>query len=125
MKTGIYPEDIVGGVRRARAAAPGALGRRAQRGFSRRQRTAATSSATPNSRSTRDGKVLAYRLRSLADVGAYAGTTGIIIQLLIGPWVSTSIYDIRTIDFQFDAVLTHTRAARRLSRRRDVRRRSI
>ena len=47
-------------------------------------------------------------MRSLADVGAYAGTTGIIIQVLIGPWVSTSIYDIRTIDFQFDAVLTNT-----------------
>ena len=52
--------------------------------------------------------MLGYRLRSLADVGAYAGTTGIIIQVLIGPWVSTSIYDIRTIDFQFDAVLTNT-----------------
>ena len=54
------------------------------------------------------GKVLAYRVRSFANVGAYAGTTGIIIQLLIGPWVSTSIYDIRTIDFDFQAVLTHT-----------------
>jgi carbon-monoxide dehydrogenase large subunit len=55
-----------------------------------------------------NGKVLAYRIRTLANVGAYAGTTGIIIQLLIGPWVSTSIYDIRTIDFDFQAVLTHT-----------------
>ncbi|WP_428534812.1 xanthine dehydrogenase family protein molybdopterin-binding subunit [Rhodopila sp.] len=54
------------------------------------------------------GRVLAYRVRSFANVGAYAGTTGIIIQLLIGPWVSTSIYDIRTIDFDFQAVLTHT-----------------
>ena len=68
-----------------------------------------------------DGKVLGYRVRSLADVGAYAGTTGIIIQLLIGPWVSTSIYDIRTIDFQFDAVLTPHAADRRLSRRRTTR----
>ena len=27
---------------------------------------------------------------------------------MIGPWVSTSIYDIRTIDFDMQAVLTHT-----------------
>jgi carbon-monoxide dehydrogenase large subunit len=55
-----------------------------------------------------NGKVLAYRIRTFANVGAYAGTTGIIIQLLIGPWVSTSIYDIHPIDFDFQAVLTHT-----------------
>jgi carbon-monoxide dehydrogenase large subunit len=55
-----------------------------------------------------DGKVLAYRIRTLANVGAYAGTAGIIIQVLIGPWVSTSIYDIRTIDFVYTAVLTNT-----------------
>ncbi len=30
------------------------------------------------------------------------------IQLLIGPWVQTSVYDIQTIDFHFLAVLTHT-----------------
>jgi carbon-monoxide dehydrogenase large subunit len=54
------------------------------------------------------GRVLAYRIRTFANVGAYAGTTGIIIQLLIGPWVSTSIYDIHPIDFDFQAVLTHT-----------------
>ena len=55
-----------------------------------------------------DGKVLGYRIRTLANMGAYASTVGIIIQVLIGPWVSTSIYDIRTIDFTMDAVLTHT-----------------
>jgi len=54
------------------------------------------------------GKVLAYRIRSFANVGAYGGTTGIIIQLMIGPWVSTSIYDIRVIDFDLQAVLTNT-----------------
>lgn len=54
------------------------------------------------------GKVLGYRVRSHANVGAYATTAGIIIQLMIGPWVSTSIYDIRTIDFDFTALLTHT-----------------
>ena len=55
-----------------------------------------------------NGKVLAYRIRTFANVGAYPGTTGIIIQLMIGPWVSTSIYDIRVIDFDMQAVLTHT-----------------
>jgi carbon-monoxide dehydrogenase large subunit len=55
-----------------------------------------------------DAKVIGYRLRTLANVGAYASTGGILIQTLIGPWVSTSIYDIRTIDLVFDAVLTNT-----------------
>mgnify|MGYP002135063195 CR=1 FL=1 len=55
-----------------------------------------------------DGKVLALRLRSLANVGAYATGTGVAIQLLIGPWVQTSVYDIQTIDFHFKAVLTNT-----------------
>jgi carbon-monoxide dehydrogenase large subunit len=55
-----------------------------------------------------DGKVLAYRIRTKANVGAYPGTAGIIIQLMIGPWVSTSIYDIKTIDFEMQAVLTNT-----------------
>jgi aerobic carbon-monoxide dehydrogenase large subunit len=55
-----------------------------------------------------DGKVLAYRIRTFANVGAYPGTVGIIIQLMIGPWVSTSIYDIPVIDFDMQAVLTNT-----------------
>ncbi len=55
-----------------------------------------------------NGKVLAYRVHSLCNMGAYASTVGIIIQLMIGPWVSTSIYDIRTIDFDLNAVLTNT-----------------
>ena len=38
--------------------------------------------------------MLALRVRSLANVGAYATPAGVVIQLLIGPWVSTSIYDI-------------------------------
>jgi carbon-monoxide dehydrogenase large subunit len=54
------------------------------------------------------GKVLAYRIKTLADVGAYPDTVGILIQLLIGPFVSTSIYDIQTIDFDLQAVLTNT-----------------
>ncbi len=54
-----------------------------------------------------NGRVLAFRVRSLANVGAYATATGVAIQLLIGPWVATSIYDIPVIDFDLRAVLTN------------------
>jgi carbon-monoxide dehydrogenase large subunit len=107
MKTGLYPEDIV-------AAHAARILKRPVRWTAERieEFLAATQGRDVESRAElaldADGRVLAYRVRSLANMGAYAGTTGIIIQLLIGPWVSTSIYDIATIDFQFDAVLTHT-----------------
>ena len=54
------------------------------------------------------GRVLALRVRSRADVGAYATPVGVIIQLMIGPWVATGVYDIATIDLHITAVLTHT-----------------
>lgn len=55
-----------------------------------------------------EGKVLAFRVRGLANVGAYPRNSGIAIQLLVGPWVSTSIYDIQTVDFTFTALMTNT-----------------
>jgi aerobic carbon-monoxide dehydrogenase large subunit len=55
-----------------------------------------------------NGKVLALRLHTLANTGAYSTGTGVAIQLLIGPWVVTSIYDIKVIDLTFTAVLTNT-----------------
>ncbi|MGZ5848674.1 MAG: xanthine dehydrogenase family protein molybdopterin-binding subunit, partial [Ramlibacter sp.] len=55
-----------------------------------------------------DGRILALRLRSLANVGAYATGAGVAIQLLVGPWVQTSVYDIPLVDFHFRAVLTNT-----------------
>ncbi len=55
-----------------------------------------------------DGRILALRVASLANMGAYATPAGVAIQLLIGPWVATSIYDIPTIDIGIKAVLTHT-----------------
>ncbi len=54
------------------------------------------------------GRVLALRVRSQANVGAYATSTGVLIQLLVGPWVATSVYDIPVIDLRLQAVLTHT-----------------
>jgi carbon-monoxide dehydrogenase large subunit len=107
MKGGLYPEDIVV------AYAARQLGRPVKWTPSRIDEfLSATHGRDVESHAElaldADGKVLAYRVRSLANTGAYASTVGIIIQLLIGPWVSTSIYDIRTIDFDLQAVLTHT-----------------
>ncbi|MGB3071835.1 MAG: xanthine dehydrogenase family protein molybdopterin-binding subunit [Ottowia sp.] len=53
------------------------------------------------------GKILALRVHSDANVGAYATGSGIAIQLLIGPWVQTSVYHVPVIDFHFRAVLTN------------------
>lgn len=54
------------------------------------------------------GRIQAFRVHSLANVGAFATPTGTAIQLLIGPWVLSSIYDIGLVDFHFKAVLTNT-----------------
>jgi carbon-monoxide dehydrogenase large subunit len=54
------------------------------------------------------GRVLALRVRTHANVGAYAYGTGVAISLMIGPWVSTSIYEVPVIDFDLRAVLTNT-----------------
>ncbi len=53
------------------------------------------------------GKVLGLRVRTFANLGAYATPAGTMIQVMIGPWVQTSIYDIQTIDFHMTAVLTN------------------
>lgn len=58
----------------------------------------------------KDGKILALRVRSHANIGATALGVGAAIQLLIGPWVITSIYDITLIDLHLTAVLTNTNA---------------
>ncbi|MEO5765747.1 MAG: molybdopterin cofactor-binding domain-containing protein, partial [Casimicrobiaceae bacterium] len=55
-----------------------------------------------------DGRVLALRVASLANLGSNATPAGVAIQLVIGPWVSTSVYDIQTIDLHVKGVLTHT-----------------
>lgn len=53
------------------------------------------------------GKILALRLHTFANVGAYARTTGLGIQMIVGSWVQTGVYDIPLIDFHFRAVLTN------------------
>jgi len=107
MKTGAYPEDVV-------VAFAARELKRSVRWLADRSEefTAAAHGRDVTSRAEMafdaNGRVLALRVRSLANVGAYAMTTGVAIQVLIGPWVSTSIYDIPTVDLQFKAVLTNT-----------------
>lgn len=54
------------------------------------------------------GKILALRIETLANVGAYPSMTGVSIQIMIGPWVQTSVYDMGCIDFHYTAVMTNT-----------------
>jgi carbon-monoxide dehydrogenase large subunit len=54
------------------------------------------------------GRILALRIVSQANLGAYATPSGVMIQLMIGPWVSTGVYDIGTIDIRIQGVLTNT-----------------
>ncbi|WP_239142573.1 xanthine dehydrogenase family protein molybdopterin-binding subunit [Variovorax sp. WS11] len=107
MKTGAYPEDIVV------AFAAHTLQRPVKWVADRSEEFLSTShgrdiEARAELALDAKGKVLALRIRTLANVGAYATATGVVIQLLIGPWVQTSVYDIQTIDFDFLAVLTNT-----------------
>jgi aerobic carbon-monoxide dehydrogenase large subunit len=107
MKTGLYPEDIMVAYAARKLQRPVKWTAERIEEF-----LAATHGRDVESRAElaldETGRVLGYRVRSYANVGAYATTAGIIIQLMIGPWVSTSIYDISTIDLEFTALLTHT-----------------
>jgi carbon-monoxide dehydrogenase large subunit len=107
MKTGAYPEDI------AVAFAALQVGRPVKWVADRSEEFLSSAhgrdiEAKAELALDADGKILALRIRTLANVGAYATGTGVAIQLLIGPWVQTSVYDIQTIDFHFKAVLTNT-----------------
>ena len=55
-----------------------------------------------------NGKIVALQVSNVANVGAYPGMTGVAIQLLIGPWVQTGVYDIGLIDYHFKTVMTNT-----------------
>jgi len=107
MKTGAYPEDI------AVAYAALQVGRPVKWVADRSEEFLSSAhgrdiDAKAELALDADGKILALRIKTLANVGAYATGTGVAIQLLIGPWVQTSVYDIQTIDFHFKAVLTNT-----------------
>jgi carbon-monoxide dehydrogenase large subunit len=107
MKTGLYPEDVV------LAYCARKLGRPVKWCADRIEEfLAATHGRDVTSKAElaldATGRILALRISSLANLGAYATPAGAVIQLMIGPWVSTSIYDIDTIDIRIRGVLTHT-----------------
>ena len=107
MKTGIYPEDVVVAWAALQTRRP--VKWRADR---IEEFLGAVHGRDVISRAElaldAQGKVLALRVNGFANVGGYAGMTGVVIQVLIGPWVSTSIYDIPLIDLHFRAVMTNT-----------------
>ena len=107
MKTGAYPEDIV------LAYATRKIGRPVKWAAERSEEFLAANHGRDVETDAElaidsAGRILALRTRSKANVGAYGTGSGVAIQLLIGPWVSTSIYDIASIDLQITAYLTNT-----------------
>ena len=107
MKTGAYPEDVV--VAYCALALKRSVKWTAERGeeflssaHGRDIETAAELALDDS------GKIVGLRVASDANVGAYATGVGVAIQLMIGPWVQTSVYDIKPVDFHFKAVLTNT-----------------
>jgi carbon-monoxide dehydrogenase large subunit len=107
MKTGLYPEDVVLAFCTRKLERP--LKWCADR---MEEFLAATHGRDISSKAElaldASGRILALRVDSLANMGAFATPAGVVIQLMIGPWVSTSIYDIGTIDIRIKAVLTNT-----------------
>ena len=107
MKTGIYPEDIVvAWAALTHKCAVKWVGERGEEFLStmhgRDLETHSELALDAN------GRILALRITSQANVGAYPTGAGVAIQLMIGPWVQTSIYDIQTIAFHMRAIMTHT-----------------
>ena len=107
MKTNLYPEDVVA------AFCARELARPIKWRASRMDEFLAAShgrdvSSTAELALDGQGRILALRVHTLANVGAYATGGGVVIQLLIGPWVATSIYDIGIVDIRIEAVLTNT-----------------
>jgi len=107
MKTTLYPEDVVA------AFATRALKRPVKYCAERIEEFLAASHGRDLASKAElaldaNGRILALRISSHANLGAYATPAGVVIQLMIGPWVSTSIYDIRAIDIRIAGVLTNT-----------------
>jgi carbon-monoxide dehydrogenase large subunit len=54
------------------------------------------------------GRIQAYRVKSVGGTGAYMSGTAVIIPLVLGPFVQTSVYDLQNIHYDIKAVMTHT-----------------
>ena len=107
MKTGIYPEDA------ATAWAAWTL-QRPVKWIADRSEEFLTSFHGRDQKAQAElaldatGRILALRVRTLANVGAYATATGMTIPMIVGPWVQTSVYDVPLIDMHVRCVLTNT-----------------
>ncbi|WP_024507500.1 xanthine dehydrogenase family protein molybdopterin-binding subunit [Bradyrhizobium sp. ARR65] len=55
-----------------------------------------------------NGRVLAYRVRSVGGTGAYMSGTANIIPLVLGPFVQTGVYDLPLVHFEVKTVITNT-----------------
>jgi carbon-monoxide dehydrogenase large subunit len=107
MKTGLYPEDVV--VAHAARTLQRPVKWCAQR-IEEFQASTHGRDLVSHAEMALDanGRVLALRVRSVANVGGYATVTAVVIPLLVGPWVTTSVYDIPTIDLHLTAVMSNT-----------------
>ena len=107
MKTGAYPEDVVVAYAANKLQKPVKwIADRSEEFLSSAHGRDISSKASLALDAK--GKILGLRIHTLANVGAYPTMTGVAIQLMIGPWVQTSVYDIPLIDFHFTTVLTNT-----------------
>jgi carbon-monoxide dehydrogenase large subunit len=106
MKTGIYPEDIVvaHAARSLRRPVKWCAQRLEEFSASVHGRDVLSHAEMALAA---NGQVLALRVRSAANVGGYATATGVLIPLLVGPWVTTSIYDIPIISLHLTAVMSN------------------
>jgi carbon-monoxide dehydrogenase large subunit len=107
MKTGAYPEDVVCAWAALQVQRPVRwVAERTEELVStyhgRDTVTTAQMALDPS------GRITALRVDTIGNAGAYPTGTGVAIQVMIGPWVTTSVYDIRTIDFRFRMALTNT-----------------
>jgi carbon-monoxide dehydrogenase large subunit len=54
------------------------------------------------------GRVQAFRAKSIGSTGAYLSGTGVIIPLVLGPFVATGTYDLPLVHLDIKAVMTNT-----------------
>jgi len=107
MKTGVYPEDALV------AYAAVKLGKKIRwRGDRTDEFVGGTHGRDLTSTAAialdAKGKVLAYRVSSIGGTGAYLAGAGVIIPLVLGPFVQTGVYDLPLVHFDIKAVMTHT-----------------
>jgi carbon-monoxide dehydrogenase large subunit len=55
-----------------------------------------------------NGRVLAYRVRSVGGTGAYMTGAGNIIPLVLGPFVQSGVYDLPLVHYEIKTVMTNT-----------------